>query len=275
MKGNKRLIAGLTIILVLITMAVLAPVLSGFDPDKNDLLNRLAAPDKVHLLGTDYLGRDQWARILYGTRLSLKISFLILAVSLLFGTTVGIICGYYGGFISTLLMSLVDILLAFPSMILALAIAGLMGIGQKNTVITLCAVSWIGYARMVRNLVLSLREKEYIKASIISGTPHRKIIFIHIIPHIIHPVLTYAGTHVGSIVMQIAALSFLGLGVAPPTAEWGSMLNEAKGFITAAPWLTVAPSVMLIITVTGFNLFGEGIAEAFGTKSSQAEEEHE
>lgn len=260
MKRNRRMTTGLVMIALLVILAVLAPAISPYDPAKNDLLHRLMPPDAQHILGTDNLGRDQFARILYGTRLSISISFLILAVSMVIGTTVGVICGYFGGWISDALMSVVDILLAFPSMILALAIAGLMGIGQRNTVITLCAVSWIGYARMVRNLVLSLREQDYIKASLIGGTPHLKIIVIHILPSIMSPVLTYAGTHVGSIVMQIAALSFLGLGVQPPAAEWGSMLNEAKGFITAAPWLTIAPSVMLIYTVTAFNLFGDGLA---------------
>ena len=262
MKFNRRTAAGLLMILLLILLALAAPLLSRFDPAKSDLLHRLMPPDAQHILGTDYLGRDQFARLLYGTRLSISVSFLILTVSMLTGTTVGVICGYFGGWVSEILMSVVDILLAFPSMILALAIAGLMGIGMKNTVLTLCAVSWIGYARMVRNLVLSLREQDYIKASRISGTPHLKIILIHILPSIVTPVLTYGGTHIGSIVMQIAALSFLGLGGQPPAAEWGSMLNEAKGFITAAPWLTIAPSVMLIYTVTAFNLFGEGISAA-------------
>ena len=269
MKLNAKFCLGVTIIALLLLAAVLAPYLATFDPAENNLLGRLAPPGPEHILGTDHLGRDVYSRILYGARLTLRMSGLILLISMLFGTAVGLLSGYFGGTVDSMLMSVVDILLAFPNMILALAVAGIAGVGLKNTVIALCFVSWTGYARMVRNLVLSLREQDYVKAALIGGSSHGKILIRHIFPHILTPVLVYAGTHIGSIAMQISALSFLGLGVQPPIAEWGSMLNEAKGYITAAPWLTIYPSIMLIATVTGFNLLGEGISQMAGVSSER------
>lgn len=262
MRKNPKLFCGALLILFLAGIGLFAPALAPFDPAENDLLLRLKAPDELHLLGTDHLGRDTLSRILYGTRLSMGIGFTVLGISMSFGVLVGILIGYFGGVLDAVFMSVIDILLAFPSMILALAVAGILGAGLRNTVIAMCLISWIGYARMVRNMVFSLREKDFVKAARLSHTPHVKIMLRHIFPNILLPVLVYAGTNIGSILMQLAALSFLGLGAQPPTAEWGSMLNEAKGYMTSAPWLTVAPSLMLILTVTGFNLLGEGVSEA-------------
>lgn len=263
MKKNWKLFFGSLLILALAGVGVLAGVIAPFDPAENDLLIRLQSPGEIHLLGTDHLGRDVLSRLLHGARLSMGIAFLVLGISLVLGVLIGILIGYFGGIVDSVFMSVIDILLAFPNMILSLAVAGILGAGLRNTVIAMCLVSWIGYARMVRNIVMSLREKEFVKAARISGTPHGVIMIRHIFPNILVPVLVYAGTNIGSVLMQLAALSFLGLGAQPPTAEWGAMLNEAKGYMTAAPWLTIGPSVMLILTVTGFNLFGEGISVAF------------
>lgn len=263
MKVNWKLLTGFLIILCLVCLGVFANVIAPFDPAENDLLIRLQAPGKVHLLGTDHLGRDVLSRLLHAARLSVGIAFLVLGISIVLGVVVGVLIGYYGGILDSVLMSLIDILLAFPSMILSLAVAGILGAGLDNTVIAMCLVSWIGYARMIRNLVMSLREKEFVKAAKISGTPNVLIMLRHIYPNILVPTLVYAGTNIGSVLMQLAALSFLGLGAQPPIAEWGAMLNEAKGYMTAAPWLTIGPSIMLILTVTGFNLFGEGISKLF------------
>lgn len=261
-RKNRKLFWGIFLIAVLALCGIFAGKLAPFDPAENDLLQRLSPPNATHILGTDHLGRDVLARVLHGTRISLGIAFGVLGISAFVGVTVGIIIGYFGGVLDSVMSSVIDILLAFPNMILALAVAGILGAGLRNTVIAMCLVSWIGYARMVRNLVLSLREKEFVKAAWLSNTPSWKIMLRHIIPNIMIPVVVYAGTNISSILMQIAALSFLGLGAQPPLAEWGSMLNEAKGYMTAAPWLTIAPSIMLIWTVTGFNLLGEGITRA-------------
>lgn len=263
MKKNWKLYSGIFLILLLSLCGIFAETLSPFEPSQNDLMQRLSPPDAVHILGTDHLGRDVFSRVLYGTKLSMGIAFTVLGISVLIGGAAGIWTGYFGGMIDSFLMAVIDMLLAFPNMILALAVAGILGASLRNTVITMCLVSWIGYARMIRNLVFSLREKEFVKAAILGGTSDWKIMLRHICPHVLGPILVYAGTNIGSILMQLAALSFLGLGAQPPTAEWGAMLNEAKGYMTAAPWLTIAPSVMLILTVTGFNLLGEGISDAF------------
>lgn len=263
MKINWKLITGILIIPGLSVLGIFANVIAPFDPAENDLLIRLQAPGEIHLLGTDHLGRDVLSRLLHGARLSIGIAFLVLGISLVLGVVIGIWIGYFGGIVDSFFMSIIDILLAFPSMILSLAVAGILGAGLRNTVIAMCLVSWIGYARMIRNLVMSLREKEFVKAARIGGTPHILIMLRHIFPNILVPTLVYAGTNIGSVLMQLAALSFLGLGAQTPTAEWGAMLNEAKGYMTAAPWLTIGPSVMLILTVTGFNLLGEGISTAF------------
>ncbi len=270
MRTNKKLFFGILLMGVLVLAGLLAGVISGADPMESNLLIRLEAPGGEHLLGTDHLGRDELARLLYGARLSMGIAFLILGISIAAGVVIGMLIGYCGGFLDSFFSSIIDILLAFPNMILALSVAGILGAGLRNTIIAMCLVSWIGYARMVRSMVLSLREKDYVKAALISGTSHVRIMVRHILPNLLVPVLVYAGTNIGSILMQLAALSFLGLGAQPPTAEWGSMLNEAKGYMTAAPWLTIAPSVMLILTVTGFNLLGEGISAAFAGHKGEA-----
>lgn len=270
MNRSKKLIAGICIVASLLLVALFAPQLTSFDPAKNNLLGRLTAPDTIHLCGTDHLGRDVFSRLLYGTRLTLGVSALILAISLLIGTSFGVIAGYFGGRIDSLITAMVDIILAFPTMILALAVAGILGIGLRNTIVALCFASWTGYTRMVRNLCFSLREQDYVKAAIIGGASHGKIIFRHILPNIVTPILVYAGTHIGSITLQLSSMSFLGLGVQPPIAEWGAMLNDAKGYITAAPWLVIWPSVLLIVTVTGFNLLGEGISEYFSSNQGGA-----
>lgn len=263
MRRNPKLIWGCLIIVALLGIGIFAEDLTPFDPAKNDLLIRLQKPNGVHLMGTDHLGRDVFSRLLHGTHLSVSVAFGVLGFSMLIGVIVGIWTGYFGGIVDYIFMSVIDILLAFPSLILSLAVAGILGAGLRNTVIAMCLVSWIGYARMVRNMVRSIREKDFVKAAKISGTSHGKIMIRHIIPNIFVPVMIYAGTNIGSVLMQMAALSFLGLGAQSPIAEWGAMLNEAKGYMTTAPWLTIGPSVMLVLTVTGFNLMGEGLSQAF------------
>lgn len=263
MRKNPKLIWGCLIIMILLGVGMFAEELAPFDPAKNDLLIRLQKPNRVHWMGTDHLGRDVVSRLLYGARLSVSVAFGVLGISMVTGLIIGIWAGYLGGMADSVFMSVIDMLLAFPSLILSLAVAGILGAGLRNTVIAMCLVSWIGYARMVRNMVLSIREKEFVKAARTCGTSHGKIMIRHILPNIFVPVMIYAGTNIGSVLMQLAALSFLGLGAQPPAAEWGAMLNEAKGYMTTAPWLTIGPSVMLVLTVTGFNLMGEGLSQVF------------
>ena len=258
---NKKMIVGLVIISVLVLIGLFAPYIATIDPELNNLSSRLAPPSKEFLLGTDHLGRDVFSRLLHGTKLSMGIAFVVLIISLSIGLVFGLISGYFGGIVDKVVMTIVEIFLAFPSMVLALAVVGIMGPGIKNAVIAVCIVSWIGYTRIVRGMVLSIKEKEFVKSAVLNGSSDFKIIARHILPNVINTVIIYSATNISNIMMQIAALSFLGMGVQPPIAEWGNMLNEAKGYITAAPWLIIAPSVAIITMIVGVNLFGEGLTK--------------
>lgn len=259
---NKKAKIGLGIISLLIIVALFAPFIATADPTNVNMSSRLQPPGEAGIFGTDHLGRDVYSRVVHGAQLSIGVTVVVLAISVVVGLTLGLLGGYYRGAIDTVIMMVVEILLAFPSMILALVVVGIMGAGLKNAVIAISLVSWIGYTRLVRGMTLSLKEREFVKAAKLSGSSDFKIITKHILPNIVTATLVYAATNVSSIIMQVAGLSFLGLGVQPPVAEWGNMLNEAKGFITAAPWLIWAPSLALVIMITGFNLLGDGLSES-------------
>lgn len=265
---NHKAKAGLAIILLLTITALFAPLIATADPAGGDLANRLQPPGQVGLLGTDHLGRDVFSRVVHGAQLSLGITLIILVISSVLGLVLGLICGYYRGLHDSAIMIVVEILLAFPGMILALVIVGMLGAGLMNAVIAISLVSWIGYTRLVRGMTLSLKEREFVKAAKISGSSDLKIIMKHILPNTLTAVVVYATTNISTIIMQVAGLSFLGLGVQPPVAEWGNMLNEAKGFITAAPWLILAPSCALVLMITGFNLFGDGLTESMNQEQT-------
>lgn len=265
---NNKTKVGLVIILFLIIIALFAPYIATSDPAANDLTNRLKPPGQKGLLGTDHLGRDVFSRVVYGTQLSIGITLVILIISTAFGLLLGLLSGYYRGFLDSAIMVVVEMLLAFPSMILALVVVGIMGPGLMNAIIAISLVSWIGYTRLVRGMTLSLKEREFVKAAKISGSSDFKIITRHILPNVISSVVVYGATNISTIIMQLAALSFLGLGLQPPTAEWGNMLSDAKGFITVAPWLTLVPSFALILMITGFNLFGEGLTQILNLKQT-------
>lgn len=268
MKINKKMIVGLFIILFLIAAAIFGPCLSTVDPANGELINRLKPPSVENFFGTDHLGRDVFTRLIYGARLSMGISFLVIGVSTILGTIFGLVSGYYRGFLDNIIMTIVEILLAFPSMVLSLAVVGIMGPGLKNAVFAVCLVSWIGYIRLVRGMVLSIKEKDFVKNAKICGSSDFKIITKHILPNVLNSIIIYSATNISSVMMQLAALSFLGLGVKPPISEWGGMLNDAKGYITTAPWLTIAPSMALIVMIVGFNLFGEGISEYLSNRKT-------
>lgn len=265
---NLKLKAGIIMISILVLGALLTPLIARADPFTTDLLNRLRPPGDMGLLGTDHLGRDVFSRLLHGARLSITISLITLFISLAVGVILGLLAGYFRGFIDTAVMFVVEVLLAFPGMILSLAIVAIAGGGMFNAIIAICLVSWIGYARLVRGMTMSLKERDFVKAAKISGTGNFMILIRHILPNVLHPVIIFSATNISVIMMQLAGLSFLGLGVQPPTAEWGAMLNDARGFITTAPWLTISPSVALAFMITGFNLFGEGLAKHLNKETS-------
>ena len=264
---NFKLKAGAFMIAVLFLTAVFTPLIAA-NPSSTDLLGRLRAPGEAGLLGTDHLGRDVFSRLVYGARLSIVISLVTLFVSLALGLFLGLLAGYFGGICDSVVMFVVEVLLAFPGMILSLAVVSIAGAGMFNAVAAVCLVSWIGYARLVRGMTLSLKERDFIKAARISGTGDFGILTRHILPNVLNPVIIYSATNISVIMTQLAGLSFLGLGVQPPTAEWGVMLSDARGYITTAPWLTIAPGAGLVFMITGFNLFGEGLAQYIGKEKS-------
>lgn len=258
---SKTMWVGIIIILFLYTTAFLAPVISPDDPLKTNVSQKLQSMSIKHPMGTDQLGRDMLSRILYAARISLTASIAVVVICLIVGTTIGCIAGYFGGIVDEVLMRLVDVMMAFPSFILNIAITGILGPSVINIILALSLTSWVGYARMVRSSVLSIKNRTFIEAAQAMGSNKIKIIINHIIPNVIHPIIVYATFNASHTILAISGLSFLGLGVQPPTPEWGAMLNEATTFMGASPHLFIFPGLMIMLTVLGFNLFGDGLRD--------------
>ncbi len=252
---------GLGIVLVTVAGASLAPWLATHDPTAVNLEQRLLGPSGQHLLGTDHLGRDELSRLLYGARTTLGAALVVLAVVMGIAFTLGTISGYFGGWVDSVLMGLVDLLLAFPGLVLAVAIAGTLGPGLLNLLVALAAVWWAGYARLVRGMVLAARQREYVEAARAMGASPLRIMVTHIWPNILGPVVVLVTLDLGWIVLGISGLSFLGLGAQPPTPEWGAMLNDARPFLQTAPRLLLAPGAAMVLIVLGFNLLGDGLRD--------------
>ncbi len=245
----------------LVILGLLAPYIAPHDPLKTDMTSSLKGPNSMFLLGTDQLGRDLFSRILHGTLNSLKMTFSLVLIVFVIGTAFGTLAGYFGGIIDTIVMRFCDIFLAFPGIIFAIAIAGILGPSSINTIIALAVVNWAKYARMSRGLTMSVRKKDYIKAAKMGGASGYQIILRYVLPNIIPSIIVMAFTDIGSMLLEISSLSFLGLGAQPPTPEWGYMINEGRTYIQTAPWLMIYPGVAMFITVTIFNLLGENIRD--------------
>ncbi|MBA4157373.1 MAG: ABC transporter permease [Gemmatimonadetes bacterium] len=254
-------LTGLGMIVLLAVLALAAPLLSPHDPTTVDALRRLKGPSIEHPLGTDHLGRDLLSRLLHGSRWSLGTVTVAAALILSIGVTVGAVAGYYGGFIDDFLMRLVDVLLAFPGLLLALAIAGTLGPGIENVMIGLVSVWWASYARIVRGMVLALRERPFVEAARSLGISEASIIFRHILPNVVPPMVVLATLEMGELILALAALNFLGLGAQPPTPEWGAMINDARPFLLSAPQLMLYPGLAISLVVIGFNLLGDGLRD--------------
>lgn len=239
LKKDKIAMIGAVIILFLAGIAILAPYITPYDPIELDLENRLSSSDGNHLMGTDNLGRDVLSRIIYGARISLSMATVVVVIVMLLGTAMGTIAGYFGGIIDGTIMRVVDVLLAFPNIILALVIAGILGPSLTNVMIALSAIWWVGYARIIRGSVLSVKEKEFVEAARAMGCSDTHIAIRHILPNVLSPVIVLATLDMGHIILSIAALSFLGLGAQPPIPEWGTMLNEGRPFMETAPHLMI------------------------------------
>lgn len=261
LRKNKSFAIILILVIGLIVIGLLAPYIAPHDPFKTDIANSLKGPNSDFIFGTDQLGRDLFSRILYGTLNSLKMTFSLVLIVFVIGTILGTLAGYFGGIIDTIVMRLCDIFLAFPGIILAIAIAGILGPSSINTIIALAVVNWAKYARLSRGLTMSVRKKDYIKSAKIAGSSEYKIIFKYVLPNIISSIIVMAAMDIGTMLLEISSLSFLGLGAQPPNPEWGYMINEGRTYIQTAPWLMIYPGIAMFITVTIFNLFGEKIRE--------------
>lgn len=257
---------GAIIIMLLIGVAIFAPVISPHDAVKQHLSDRLQPPSSRYLLGTDHLGRCVLSRIFYGTRISLLVAVLVVTASMLIGALFGIIAGYYGGIIDEFIMRFIDLLLSFPSIILTLVIVGIWGQSIFNLAFALSIVSWKGYTRLVRGIVLSEKEKEFVLAGRALGASNRHLILYHILPGCLGPILVVATLSMGHVILSIAGLGFLGLGPPPPTPEWGSILNDGRLFLRSAPHLMLFPGLAIIIAVLAFNLLGDGLRDVFDPK---------
>jgi peptide/nickel transport system permease protein len=255
-------VIGLAIILMFVLSAVFAPLLAPMDPAQQILSQRLKPPSAGHWLGMDQLGRDILSRLLFGAPISLTVGLVVVGSASTLGTLVGLIAGYARGMVDELLMRLTDIFLAFPPLILAMAIAGALGPSLNNAMIAIAAVTWPVYARLVRGQVLSLREREFIEAAFSIGASTPRILFRHLLPNALAPILVQASFDMGGAILSAAGLSFIGFGARPPTPEWGVMISEGSKFFSTQPWLSFFPGLAILLTVAAFNLIGDGLRDA-------------
>ena len=261
-------LGGLIIITLVVFTALFAPLLASHDPEPVSLSLRLLPPGDEFPLGTDALGRCLYSRLIFGARITLQYSLAVLVVIMLIGVPLGLLAGYKGGFIDTVIMRFADTILAFPNLILALVLIGLLGPGLFNVMLALALVSWVGYARVVRGMVFSIKEKEFIAAARVCGTPTLSLVWRHIMPNVLPPLAVLATLDLGKLILSIATLSFLGLGAQPPTPEWGAMINDARPFLQTVPRLMLAPGLAIALTVLGFNLLGDGLRDILDPRSS-------
>lgn len=260
---------GLVIVTLLVLAAILAPYLAPHDPTTTNATAALGPHSATHPLGTDELGRDMLSRLLFGARMSLGIAVLATFVVMVVGTIVGTVSGYYGGIVDTLIMRVVDVLLALPNLVLYLAIVGTLGPGIRNVFIALVTISWAGYARVVRGLVLASRERDYVRASLALGATDRRLMLRHILPNVVSPVVILGSLQAGGVILALAALGFFGLGAQPPTPEWGTMINQSRLFLQTAPTLMIYPGIAISLAVLGCNLLGDGLRDTLDPRMAQ------
>lgn len=253
-------IAGL-IVLTLILAAVFAPLIAPYAPDAVRTGKPLTPPNRTFLFGTDDLGRDMFSRIVYGSRITLRIGLIIVAVEVVIGVTVGLVAGYFGGWTDSILMRFTDVMLAFPGIMLALAIVATLGPGLTNAIFAVALSSWPVFARVVRSSVLTVRESEYITAGRVLGASHVHVMWRGILPNVLAPIIVLASLEFPAAVLVAAALSFLGLGAQPPTPEWGALLTDARNYIRTAPYLINIPGMAIFLTVLAFNLLGNALRD--------------
>ncbi len=266
--ANRRAMAGLVVVVLLFLVAIFAPVLAPMDPYEQNLALKIQPPSPEHRLGMDELGRDVLSRLIYGSRVSLQVGFMTVGISLVIGVTLGALAGYYGGWVDTLIMRITDVVLAFPGIILAIAMMAVLGASLINVTIALAIVRWTGYCRQVRGAFLSLRETEYVQGARSIGARDWRIILKHLLPNSLTPIIVQASMGMAGAIVSEAGLSFLGLGAQPPTASWGSMLSGGRAYQYVAPHLTTYAGIAIMITVLGFNLLGDGLRDALDPRQT-------
>jgi peptide/nickel transport system permease protein len=269
--ANPLNIVAFALIALFAACALLAPVLAPYDPLVQDLGSRLRPPSSEHWLGTDSLGRDIASRILYGARISLIIGVVVVTAAGVVGTAIGLVAGYAGGLVDEVLMRLTEVFLAFPALILAMAIAGALGPSLTNAIIAIAAVTWAVYARLVRGQILSLRRREFVEAARAMGASRTRIVVRHLLPNALAPLMIQASFDLGSSIIAAAGLSFIGFGAQPPTPEWGVMISEGRNYISTQPWLSLFPGLAILLAVGSFNLLGDGLRDAFDPRLSRAD----
>ena len=260
-KENKAFRISSCLVFLLLAVTLLAPVIAPYDPLEAIMRNANAAPSAEHLFGTDKLGRDVLSRILYGASYSLTSVVGLVALIFVVGTTLGVIAGYSGGIVDTVIMRIADMMISFPGVILAIAIAGILGGSLFNAMVALLCVTWTKYARLSRSMVLKIKKHDFVSAAIVSGGSSIHILWVHILPNILPLMIITAAADIGAMMMELAGLSFLGFGSQPPAPEWGLMLNEGRQQLQTAPWLMFFPGLSIFITVVIFNLWGDSLRD--------------
>jgi len=263
---NFAFTSGAILTIALILVALAAPLISPFDPNSQDTFRRLEPPSKQHPLGLDDLGRDVLSRILWGARVSLRVGFSVVFLASIIGITLGAMAGYFGGAVDTVVMRITDILLAFPGILLAIALVAVLGPSINNVILALATIGWVGYARLVRGQVLKVREMEFVTAAKALGARSPRVIVRHVLPNVINPVIVMATLGLAGAILAEAALSFLGLGVQPPTPSWGAMLTAGRRYLGLANHLAIYPGIAIMLAVMGLNFLGDGLIDALDPK---------
>ncbi|MCD7813546.1 MAG: ABC transporter permease [Lachnospiraceae bacterium] len=260
-KKHKSFTVFAILAIALALVAIFADKIAPYDPYEAILTDALQAPSSTHWFGTDKLGRDLFSRVIFGSRISLSSALILVACIFVVGSVLGILAGYFGGWIDAVIMRIADMMISFPGMVLAIAIAGILGASITNAVIAITAVSWTKYARLARSLVLKIKNCDYIAAARVTGSTTSHILSVYLFPNVMPTLLVTAFTDIGSMMLELAGLSFLGFGAQAPQAEWGLMLSEGRSYMMAAPWMMLYPGLAILVTVVVFNLLGDSLRD--------------
>lgn len=269
LKTNRAFAVSSFFVLLLIAVALAAPLIAPYDPLEAVMQNAYLPPSAEHLFGTDKLGRDNFSRILYGASYSLSSVLLLVTIIFAVGTTLGVLAGYYGGKVDIVIMRISDMMISFPGMILAIAVAGILGGSLINAIIALTIVTWTKYARLARSMVLKIKKRDFVEAAIVNGGTSTHILWKHILPNILPLMVITAASDIGAMMMELAGLSFLGFGSQPPAPEWGLMLNEGRQQLQTAPWLMIFPGLAIFVTVVIFNLWGDALRDVLDPRQEE------